>query len=205
MTEFFLEYPEVLATLVAAVVAVLHYITMKYRVKTRRLHIPDTLEATRDIYDTMLDLLQQVPCARILLVRTTNGGKLARPGFDLYSSVVFEVRQPDVPSIRDSWQGRRMDAPYQRMLLDVYIEDAVWVEVPDMADEELRDQYIADGLQHAFVLHVHSNTGALFYLCIGFPEGTDVSVLQDNPKFRAKVRGSVSKLRKALKEGDDVY
>lgn len=160
--------------------------------------VPRAIEAVHEIYSAMNFLLSNTAASRVVLLRATNGGKIARVGMDLFSSVAYEVRDKHLESVRAAWQNQRLDEEYVRLLRGVYHEGSVALVTEDMKPSILRDEYEGGGVVASYVVGVASVPEAYFYLSINFAKEPRGGFNFDSAGFRNRVRVAVTKIATAL-------
>ncbi len=202
-----LKDPALTAAIAGVAVAAMAWLRdwLHRRRKASARSVPDALDAVHDIYAALNYLLNDTAASRVLLLRATNGGKIAKPGMDLYSSVAYEVHDRHLLPARPGWQNQHLDEQYCRMLRKVFHEGHVInrvLEGSGLKPGVLRDQYLTDGVKASYIIAVATTPEAFFYLSLNF---VDAKLLVDNPRFRSQLRTGTARIRAALKTGYDTF
>lgn len=80
----------------------------------------------------ILDSFEALPgVKKAVLMETTNGGGIPRPGKGLYASIVIPVKW------RWSWDKQALDAEYQQIVLDIYNNGSKKFDISSLSDDGL--------------------------------------------------------------------
>lgn len=150
--------------------------------------------AVRDVQATLNQILIQAEAKQVVLLAAHDSGAEVRPGVELWSSVLNEVRAVAGDTIR-SWQRQRLDDWYIAMLAEVIDQGAAYIVRDQMPSTPLRDTYAALGLTHSRVKFVHATEDSryIYYISIASDGPLDWEAEQ-----RDRVRAAVGELQRIL-------
>lgn len=124
-----------------------------------------TLEAIRDISHNLNKILWHTPADRVMLLRAENGGGFPTPGHNRYSSVLLEVFDSKLDSVRDLWQRVQLDQHYNDILIALYTDGGCRVDAAKMPpDALLYPIYQEGGVKVAYAFMVGATDKEMYYL-----------------------------------------
>lgn len=154
-----------------------------------------------EVYTTLSVMLKELGAARVLVLRSENGGGLPQPGAQLYSSVVYEAVNPPLQPIRGQWQGQQIDQEYITLLENVCHTKYVCLDTTEMVEESLLGNlYRAHGITFAEVALLQISKGHVLYLSINYDRALD----KDDPSHRESFRVGYLRLRQIFEQMQEV-
>lgn len=105
----------------------------------------DTLYKARDITST----------DRCLIIKTTNGGKLPKPGYPIYIRIEYDIHTDKVRPVKEDFDGVQMDEPYARLINKLDSEQVIEVvtgQLPEGSD--LRKTYEMDKITESIIFYI---------------------------------------------------
>lgn len=140
------------------------------RLRAKSDRIPNVLTRIHDVYDIMHKLLNETAANRVSLMKIENGGDIPALGKELHSTIVYEVRDGQLPARRETWVKQRCDEQYMKALLTVSREGSTLLKAHNLKEGLLHDMFISDGVKCAALYRVHYRTGHFFYVRLDFTE-----------------------------------
>lgn len=177
-----------------AVTKLTSYLIQRHRDKVkRRKAFGNVFAKVHEVYSILNTLLADTEADRILILKTTNGGGKPKPSGSLYSSVIYEVYENPLESIRKNWQKQKLDAAYINVLLEVDKHDYHWVNVSTMEDGMLKDLYTATGIKKGLAIKLAEKEHEYIYMAVNFTED-----VPEDAAFKESMRGGLTVLRRIL-------
>lgn len=169
---------DILAALLSggSLVALINFIRwyVKRRDVQKRERIPNVLKRVHEVYHILNVLLQETRAARVIILRAENGGSVPALGKALYSTIVYEVFDQPLGSIKRMWDRQELDEPYVRMLCDVATQGHYTIKTDKIAGM-LHNLYVTGGVDHSEVFALQAEEGAFFYLSMNFAEEAELT------------------------------
>lgn len=162
--------------------------------KNRRGSIPNVLGRIHEVYHTLNVILKESGAHRVLISRSENGGAVPTVGKDIYTTVVYEVFDRELGSIKQFWQKQPLDEQYIQMLSQLVEEGHVTVITEKMAPSYKKDMYENDGVVRGEIYKIKTKPGQLYYLSAHFK---DMEAVKEQ-SFRNLMRHSVQELAKLI-------
>src|SRR5690606_21561155 len=154
---------------------------------------PNAIKNINRVYARLNELKARVECDRVLIITTHNGGGIPRAGAPLYASVLYETYDKNVESIRDSWQNRRVDEVFIKMLAQLETEDCVEATIDEMDDGALKYALTAHHLNGTILAKIKSTPENYYYLSCSFKNTKKINV-----EAKLSILDTVSKIKDIL-------
>ncbi len=114
------------------------------------------------IYDHLNELQSFTNSGRVLLIYCSNGGGLPHAGKPIYCTILYEVKNTDLPPIRTNWQNVPIDEGYVKLVSELVGKGEWHGEPHQLADGFLKDLYTKEGVKYSMVQEV-ARTKSRFY------------------------------------------
>ena len=149
--------------------------------------------ATRDIAQIiyhMRDILEKTDAVQVVLLKAHNGGEPLKIGTWLYSSVIYEVRNPGENEVKDRWVAQPLDERYLEMLAHLQRDKRVNLVTKDLKPSPLKDVYEANGTVFAKVVEVFSTKDLqkYFYVSCVFKKPIEEMTALDRDQIRSSTQ-----------------
>lgn len=154
---------------------------------------PNAIKNINRVYARLNELKARVECDRVLIITTHNGGGIPRAGAPLYASVLYETYDKNVESIRDSWQNRRVDEVFIKVLAQLETEDCVEATVDEMDEGALKYALTGHSLNGTIIAKIKSTPESYYYLSCSFK-----NVKKINVEAKLSILDTVSKIKDIL-------
>ena len=174
----------------------------KIRERSGVSHVHRGYTLIHDTYRCIQHARAELGAARILVLRSENGGGVPSALNDAYTRVLRESFEASVGPIEERWQRRRVDASYAWILSEI-LEHGHLEFTADQLDEgsTLRDVYDSQGIHRAWVGHVGTvPNSAILYVSAAFRSSRDLSAAD-----RVVLDGMVSELRDIFREDHSAF
>lgn len=156
-------------------------------------NLPKVLSGIHEVYHLIGVILRETSANRVLINRIENGGDIPRIGKDLYESIVYEVNDSALSSIKEAWQRQLIDEAQVRVLMDVAEKGNKLVNTEKLPTCNLKDNYNAGGVAYADKYVIHTEEGLFFYLCIHFRDKPEI-----DSRYRDLIRYSINELARLI-------
>ena len=121
-------------------------------------------QAAHTIYAALSDALSDLPVQRVMVLECHNGGGVPQVDSQLKASIRYEIHGPGLPGVRDLMQDFPLDAAYNKLLLDLRGARFLELTPANMDDGFLKDLYVAQEVQKAYIAKVGYSETGMFYL-----------------------------------------
>lgn len=159
--------------------------------------IERTVIAYSKIYPILNGMMHNAGADRIVLLKTTNGGGIPKPGCTLRSSVLAEVYGDDLDGISGSWQEQRVDGDYVMMLSRLIIAGATFMVSKELDHDSLLSMvYQADEIAFSKVMLVETLPEMMIYVSINYCKGSPETM---SPRQREAARAGVNQLAQVFR------
>ena len=149
---------------------------------------------TKEIIDTIDDLVLDPVIDRVLLFRGGNGGSTPKLGKDYYIKAIFEAHKnhPTVSSLK-TFAGVIPDSHYIAMLLNIMERNKEVIEVAQIADSLLKQIYTSEHIIYSEVHMLCQTEEYIFFCSISTKQNINFS---EDIIVKLKIDNAVSKLKK---------
>lgn len=155
--------------------------------------ITRTVIAYAKIYPVLTAMLYETGAARVVLLKTTNGGGIPKPGSTLRSSALAEVVNHDIEQVAQVWQNQLVDRDYVHMLSKLHLRSRTFMVTQDLDEDSLlRNLYKANGIAFSKILLVSVQPEMMIYVSVNFKEGTPEVLTAEQ---REAARAGTNKLK----------
>lgn len=160
-----------------------------------------SLKSIVTIYETLSSITKISGAQRSLVLASFNGGGIPNPMSKVKSSVLYEELNTSGRSIKDEWQNREADSAYARLLLRLYSEGELDIDVADMDEGVLKTTYTAHSIGHVALRRLGVAPERMIYLSISFPPGA----IWNTSVTRNQINLAVAQLKKIFLEHKQVF
>lgn len=149
-------------------------------------------EAINEVYHSMQVMLRECRANRILILKTTNGGGRPKLSGRLYSSVIYEVFEYPLSSVKDNWQNQQLDPSYMRILYEANnsTDGRLIVKTDKLENGILKDVYVGSNIKEAWIYRVLERETEFIYLSVNFTEEQE-----ETPKMKNLFRVGTTNLK----------
>lgn len=140
------------------------------------------------IWEETQTLAAEVGADRVLVLKSENGGGLPAPGSVIKSSVVFEYRTGELPSVRSVWQQVLLDSHYSETLSIISTGSWSWTQSSAMPEGCVMRDLCGDGLLIGMA-RICKTQRELWYISVHFKN------IKTDSKIRSRIRSSLYKMR----------
>lgn len=157
---------------------------------------PNLFRAIETIYNELDVGVRHTTCARVLLLKTENGGGVPKIGSHIYSSVVFERTRDDITPTKKQWQRQEVDSVYVKNMVGMLVSENNYVDVPveDWVGSVVYDVYKSSGIMGSRLYEIARTKKTYYYLSFNFQEKPD----NISSKDRATMNGIASNIRRVF-------
>lgn len=135
------------------------------------------IEKISKIYEVMNEIMVAADSSRVVLLRTTNGGGIPRPGCSLYSSIVYEVYSQDSEPIKLLWQSQLLDESYLDIISKTISKKEIAVRTKDLKHGMLKSLYEKRGVVKSYVYSIAELPTEFLYLSVNIK--SDLAVVNE--------------------------
>jgi len=143
-----------------------------------------------ETFEHLQKLLAATSAARIMVAKSENGGGLPRPGSVVTSSVVYEVFDKRLESLREIWQRIPLDQEYSQAISLVSAGQWYWRKRSNMQAQSVLKDLIEDDVQLVCFARICGTQAALWYIAVHFCDRTEIADSE-----RAEIVQTLFKLR----------
>lgn len=160
-----------------------------------------SLKSIVTIYETLASITKISGAQRSLVLASFNGGGVPNPTSKVKSSVLYEELNTSGQSLKDEWQNREADAAYARLLLRLYSEGELDIDVATMDEGVLKTTYMAHNIGHVAFRRLGVAPERMIYLSISFPPGAT----WNTPVIKNQINLAVSQLKQIFLDHKQVF
>jgi len=125
-----------------------------------------------------------------MVAKSENGGGLPRPGSVVTSSVVYEVFDSRLQSLRETWQKIPLDQEYSQAISLVSAGQWFWRKREKLQDQTVLKDLLEDDVKLVCFARICGTQAALWYIAVHFCDRTEIDESE-----RAEIRQTLFKLR----------
>lgn len=170
----------------AALIGLIRELTKASRSKS----MDQGLHDIHEIYIELQELLSKTSADRIQVLKSHNGGGLPKPGSEIRSTVVYEVFNGTLRSLRDTWQRVPLDQEYSEILSILSAGQWVWRKTERLAERSVMRDMLESEVSLVVLTRICGTTNALWYIALHFRGTAEVPEAQ-----RVAVRQAIYRLR----------
>ena len=167
-----------------------YWISKRNNSKSKESGFSDVFEAIHKTYYVLMNLLKKSNAKRILLLKTTNGGGRPQLSRKLYVSVMYEVYDDPLGSVKSDWQEQELDPQYLDLLFQMNKEGKLVVETEDLPAGMLRNVYESQGIKQSYIYKIVEREKEYIYISFNF-----IDRYEADAKMNELFRSGVTKLR----------
>lgn len=152
------------------------------------------------IYSILNNLQFHTGSSRVVIVKVEDSGGVPSLLTPLRSSVLYEVFNDPLPSIKSLWNGVRIGEPYIKILQELYQNGNVYYKISDIPDNsELKDVHVEKKTKYVESFFLLRDEKFFMYVSIQFSEDA-VTFEQRGATYRNSVRSNIKRLKKILRD-----
>lgn len=155
-----------------------------------------------EVGDILNTLLSETGCGRILVLKANNHGSRIRKDKPLFSSVVYEMHNPEIMPVKKNWQNQRADAHYAELVEELLEDDSVLqLSLEDLPEGDLRNAWVAYLTEQAeyVKLWASPDESKIVYMAVSYNKDLPPRNLE-KASVREPMRHAISHLRNTMKE-----
>ena len=146
----------------------------KWITKWQSTHATRAITDMALVYDGMQDVMQTLGSDRCLLAYSSNGGGIPSAGNEAKCSILYEVKDRTLDSVRQNWQNVPLDQGYIKMLSQVVVNGS-WHGTPEQLEPGfLRDMYETEEVGYAYIHEIAKTKKKFYYLAIRWSKDAKV-------------------------------
>lgn len=175
-------------------------IKLYYDYKTKKADtFPNLFKAIELIYNELEVGVRHTSCARVLLLKTENGGGVPKIGSTIRSSVVFERTRDNISPTKRQWQGQIADSVYIKNMVRMVISENNYADtsVDEWEGSVVYDAYKSSGILGSRLYEIARTKKTYYYLSFNFQQKPDTISSKD----RATMNGVASNIRRVFAKG----
>ena len=133
----------------------------------RRTHHKKSLINISRVYELLGKIVNETKMDRALILYTTNGGGVPHVGARLYASVLYEVTNDHIKSVKDEFNRVEVDETYVDLLVQVNNQrHGVILETMSMRPGLLQSIYFREKITTSFVVRLADTPKKFYYLSV---------------------------------------
>jgi hypothetical protein len=159
------------------------------RMNSRRSMEQATADIAKIIYH-MRDILELTDAVQVVLLKAHNGGEPIKIGTWLYSSVIYEVRNPGEQEVKDRWVAQPLDELYLEMLARLQRDKKINLITKELKSGTLKDVYVSNNVAFTKVTELFSTKDMqkYFYLSCVFKKDFSELTAAERDQIRSSAQ-----------------
>jgi hypothetical protein len=191
----------ILLTLMSSIVTMWFKHRLDRKAYEKKHAFSKTLPAVHEVYSILNTIKGETEASRVLILKAENGGGRPNLGSHLKSSVLYEVFDAPLETVRKLWQNQPLDEDYIKVLNQLIIteEKKCMVNVAKLQKGSLlRDNYEANGVKYSHIYEIAEREHSYLYLSVNYTEGENDAHAKDIE------RACVNQLRVLFKKNEEL-
>lgn len=142
----------------------------------------DSLKAINNMHQYMLDVIDNTPADRFLILRGHDSGNVPNPMHPYYAQALWQKIKIDNKESHEhllrQYDDVKVDGAYVAMVVELITKGFVKLVVEEMPDSFLKRVYLAEGIKYSELYFLKQEKSSNIYYCY-------IATEQENERFEA--------------------
>jgi hypothetical protein len=120
------------------------------------------------IYKVLHYIKNHSEAKRVVIIKNQNGGGIPTVDSVITSTLLYEVYDHPLRSLKKIWRNQKVDEVYMKMARRIYTNGSAMVDIPNLQDSILKDLYAREGVTYVEQYKICIKNNSFIYMSVHY-------------------------------------